>query len=60
MAVTKAKHRKPKGTSNVIVGLYPPKKPVTLRDYIKAYGLKVSEVRKVAKGMGIKPCLNGH
>jgi hypothetical protein len=60
MAVTKAKKRKVKAASNVIVGMYPPKKRVTLRDYIKAYGWKVSEVRKVAKRMGIKPCLNGH
>jgi hypothetical protein len=60
MAVTKAKKRKTKVASNVIVGMYPPKKPVTLRDYIKAYGWKVSDVRRVAKELGIKPCLNGH
>ena len=60
MAVIKAKKQKIKVPSNVIVGLYPPKKRVTLSHYIKAYGWKVSEVRKVAKKMGIKPCLNGH
>jgi hypothetical protein len=60
MAATKAKKRKAKVPSNVIVGMYPPKKRVTIHDYIKAYGWKVSEVRKVAKEMGIKLCLNGH
>ncbi len=56
MAAVKTKPRKSKA-SNVIVGLYPPKKKVTLRDYIEAYGLKVGEVRKIAREIGVKPCL---
>jgi hypothetical protein len=55
MAVTKAKPRKK--ASNIIVGLYPPKKKMTLRDYIKTYGLKVGKVRKIAREIGVEPCL---
>jgi hypothetical protein len=56
MAATKAKPRKK--ASNVIVGLYPPKRRMTLRDYINAYGLKESEVRRIAREIGVKPCLH--
>jgi len=41
----------------VITGYYPQK--TSLRDYIQIYGLKVSDVKKAAKEIGIKPCLNG-
>jgi hypothetical protein len=60
MAATKAKKPETKGTSNIIVGVYPPKGPVTLWDYIHAYGLKVADVKKVAKQIGVEPCLKGH
>ena len=60
MAATKAKKRETKGSHNVIMGFYPPTKSVTLMDYIRAYGLKVNEVKKAAKEIGIEPCLNGH
>ena len=60
MAVTKAKKTERKRLSNVVVGVYPPKGTVTLRDYIRAYGFKVADVKKVAKQIGIEPCLNGH
>jgi hypothetical protein len=52
--------KKAKDSQNIIVGFYPPTKTVSLRDYIQAYGLKVSDVKKVAKEIGIEPCLSGH
>jgi hypothetical protein len=51
--------KKAKDSQNIIVGLYPTKKKVSLRHYIRAYGLKVSDVKKVAKEIGIEPCLSG-
>ena len=60
MAVAKFKKREPKESHNVILGFYPPKRPVTLKDYIRVYGLRINEVKKIAKEIGIEPCLNGH